>query len=112
MKRLLLFLLLFMSLSAMAQQNPKPFVIPELTSWQGSEGTLSPSMRIAVKGADKELQRIANLFAQDYLALTGRNLTIVKGSGKAGDIVLQIDKKATSLGKEGYELDINTQAVV
>ena len=112
MKRLLLFLLLFMSLSAMAQQNPKPFVIPELTSWQGAEGTLSPSMRIAVKGADKELQRIANLFAQDYLALTGRNLTIVKGSGKAGDIVLQIDKKATSLGKEGYELDINTQAVV
>ena len=112
MKRLLLFLLLFMSLSAMAQQNPKPFVIPELTSWQGAEGELTPSQRIAVKGADKELQRIANLFAQDYLALTGRNLTIVKGSGKAGDIVLQIDKKATSLGKEGYELDINTQAVV
>ena len=112
MKRLLLFALLVMSLSAMAQTNPKPFIVPELTSWQGAEGELTPSQRIAVKGSDKELLRIANLFAEDYQTLTGRAITVVKGSGKAGDIVLQLDKKSTSLGKEGYELDINTQAVV
>ena len=112
MKRLLLFALLVMSLSAMAQTNPKPFIVPELTSWQGAEGELTPSQCIAVKGSDKELLRIANLFAEDYQTLTGRAITVVKGSGKAGDIVLQLDKKSTSLGKEGYELDINTQAVV
>lgn len=112
MKRLLLFALLVMSLSAMAQTNPKPFIVPELTSWQGAEGELTPSQRIAVKGSDKELLRIANLFAEDYQTLTGRAITVVKGSGKAGDIVLQLDKKSISLGKEGYELDINNQAVV
>lgn len=112
MKRILLILLAFISLSAAAQTNPKPFVIPELTSWEGAEGALAPSNRIAVKGSDKELMRIANLFAEDYQTLTGKTLTVVKGSGKAGDIVLQLDKKATSLGKEGYELNIGTQAVV
>lgn len=112
MKRILLILLAFISLSAAAQTNPKPFVIPELTSWKGAEGVLAPSNRIAVKGSDKELMRIANLFAEDYQTLTGKTLTVVKGSGKAGDIVLQLDKKATSLGKEGYELNIGTQAVV
>lgn len=112
MKRILLILLAFISLSAVAQTNPKPFVIPELTSWEGAEGALAPSNRIAVKGSDKELMRIANLFAEDYQTLTGKTLTVVKGSGKAGDIVLQLDKKATSLGKEGYELNIGTQAVV
>lgn len=112
MKRILLILLAFISLSAAAQTNPKPFVIPELTSWEGAEGVLAPSNCIAVKGSDKELMRIANLFAEDYQTLTGKTLTVVKGSGKAGDIVLQLDKKATSLGKEGYELNIGTQAVV
>ena len=104
--------MILMGVTAMAQNNPKPFVIPELTSWQGGSGELTPSLRVAVKGSDKELLRIANLFAEDYLALTGKSLSVVKGNGKEGDIVLQIDKKSTSLGKEGYQLDINSQAVV
>ena len=52
------------------------------------------------------------LLAADYKLLTGRELSVVKGSGKAGDIVLQLDKKATSLGKEGYKLSVGEQAVV
>ena len=110
MKKLLVVLFAVIGLGAMAQ-NPKPFIIPELTEWTGAEGELQPSGRVAVKGSDKELMRIATAFAEDYKLLTGRDLTIVKGSGKAGDIVFQLDKKATSLGAEGYELDITDKAI-
>ena len=110
MKKLLVVLFAVIGLGAMAQ-NPKPFIIPELTEWTGAEGELQPSGRVAVKGSDKELMRIATVFAEDYKLLTGRDLTIVKGSGKAGDIVFQLDKKATSLGAEGYELDITDKAI-
>ena len=111
MKKLLVVLFAVIGLGAMAQ-NPKPFIIPELTEWTGAEGELQPSGRVAVKGSYKELMRIATVFAEDYKLLTGRDLTIVKGSGKAGDIVLQLDKKATALGAEGYELDITDKATV
>ena len=112
MKRLLIIAAMLLCVSVNAQNNPKPFVIPELTSWTGAEGELKPSGRVVVKGSDKELMRIANEFVADYKLLTGRELMVVKGNGKAGDIVLQLDKKATSLGKEGYELNVGEQAVV
>ena len=112
MKRLMLVIAVLLCVTVSAQNNPKPFVIPEITSWSGAQGDLTPSGRVAVKGSDKELMRIANAFAADYKLLTGRELTVAKGSGKAGDIVLQLDKKATSLGKEGYELNVGEQAVV
>ena len=112
MKRFLIVIAMLLCVTVSAQNNPKPFVIPEITSWTGAEGNFTPSGRVAVKGSDKELQRIAAAFVADYKLLTGRDLTVVKGSGKAGDIVLQLDKKATSLGKEGYELNVGEQAVV
>ena len=112
MKRFLIVIAMLLCVSVSAQNNPKPFVVPEITSWRGAEGNFVPSGRVAVKGSDKELQRIAGAFVADYKLLTGRDLTVVKGGGKAGDIVLQLDKKATSLGKEGYELNVGEQAVV
>ena len=112
MKRFLIVIAMLLCVSVSAQNNPKPFVVPEITSWIGAEGNFVPSGRVAVKGSDKELQRIAGAFVADYKLLTGRDLTVVKGGGKAGDIVLQLDKKATSLGKEGYELNVGEQAVV
>ena len=112
MKRFLIVIAMLLCVSVSAQNNPKPFVIPELTSWTGAEGNFTPSGRVAVKGSDKELIRIANEFVADYKLLTGRELIVVKGSGKAGDIVLQLDKKATSLGNEGYQLKVGEQAVV
>ena len=112
MKRFLIVIAMLLCVSVSAQNNPKPFVVPEITSWIGAEGNFVPSGRVAVKGSDKELQRIAGAFVADYKLLTGRDLAVVKGGGKAGDIVLQLDKKATSLGKEGYELNVGEQAVV
>ena len=69
MKKLLVVLFAVIGLGAMAQ-NPKPFIIPELTEWTGAEGELQPSGRVAVKGSDKELMRIATVFAEDYKLLT------------------------------------------
>ena len=97
MKRLMLVIAVLLCVTVSAQNNPKPFVIPEITSWSGAQGDLTPSGRVAVKGSDKELMRIANAFAADYKLLTGRELTVAKGSGKAGDIVLQLDKKPLRL---------------
>ena len=51
MKKLLVVLFAVIGLGAMAQ-NPKPFIIPELTEWTGTEGELQPSGRVAVKGSD------------------------------------------------------------
>lgn len=84
---------------ARAQVNPKPFVVPELKSWQGAEGSVLPSGRIVV--ADAKLRTVAQALADDYQTLFGRTLTIAKGKSRAGDIVLTL-KKDASLGEEGY----------
>ena len=86
-KYLFCILLAMWTAASSAEPNRKPFVIPELKSWTGAEGMFTPSGRIAVKG-DKEMTRIADAFAQDYHALTGKTLKVIKGSGKAGDFVL------------------------
>ena len=98
--------------SLRAEINPKPFVIPELTSWTGAEGMFAPSGRVAVKSGNKELMRIAQEFAADYKLLTGKELSVVKGGGKVGDFVLEVNKKQTALGAEGYNLEIGEKAVM
>jgi DeoR/GlpR family transcriptional regulator of sugar metabolism len=98
-------------LELQAEVNPKPFVVPELKTWTGAEGMFAPSGRIAVKGGDKELMRIAQAFAADYELLTCRTLKVEKGSGKAGDFVLALNKKDATLGAEGYKLEIADKAV-
>ncbi len=92
-----------------ADVNPKPFVIPELKIWTGAEGQTALSGRIVVKSS--KLNAVANALAADYEQLTGRKLTVVTGSAKAGDIVLSVSKDK-KLGNEGYTLQIgNTVAL-
>ncbi len=92
-----------------ADVNPKPFVIPELKTWTGAEGQTALSGRIVVKSS--KLNAVANALATDYEQLTGRKLTVVTGSAKAGDIVLSVSKDK-KLGNEGYTLQIgNTVAL-
>ena len=86
-----------------ADINPKPFVVPELQSWTGSDGFTALSGRIVLKS--NKLKGVAETLAKDYKALTGKDLKIVTGSAKAGDVVLSL-KKDKSLGEEGYALNI------
>lgn len=105
MKKIILALTawLMLSLPAAAQVNGKPFVVPELTQWAGTQGTLTPSGSIVVRSA--QLQALGRQFAADYELLTGHALAVKKGKPAEGDFVLQLTKDK-ELGQEGYRLDI------
>lgn len=108
---------LFVATMSWAEINPKPFVIPELTSWQGAEGSFVPSGRVVV--TTKELQAVAEAFVADYRTMFGKDLTIVQLKSKkdkllAGDIVFTLtpDNGETKLGEEGYTLAVGETAEV
>ena len=84
--------------------NVKPFVVPEITQWQGAEGMMTLSGRVVVTNAS--LSSMAQSFAQDYKLLTGKSLKIVSNEKpQKGDIVFRL-KKDKSLGQEGYSMNI------
>lgn len=85
--------------------NPKPFVVPELKEWTGSEGSTALTGRIVVKSG--KLRDVAQTLASDYGQLTGKPLTVATGTAKAGDIVLAL-KNDKALGQEGYRMDIGS----
>ena len=87
-----------------ADVNPKPFVVPELKSWTGAEGQTSLSGRIVVKTA--KANSVAQSLVDDYKEMFGKELVVVKGAAKAGDIVLTL-KSDKSLGNEGYVMNID-----
>ena len=93
-----------------AQVNEKPFVTPELTSWQGAEGRVVPSGRVILKGNVKVLGPVVDRLIEDYRALTGQELTIAKGKAKAGDFVFAVNKQVK--GEEAYKLQIGQQIQV
>ncbi len=98
-------LLVLFALPAVAEVNPKPFVVPEMQNWVGAEGRLTLSGRLVV--ADKKLKSVAERFAEDYKLLTGKGLTVVSGSPKSGDVVMSLKKKDRALGAEGYRLSVS-----
>ncbi len=87
--------------AAWADVNPKPFVVPEVKTWQGAEGATQLSGRVIAKSA--KLASVAEALAKDYGEMFGRQLTVATGKAQNGDIVLTLggDKK---LGAEGYTL--------
>lgn len=89
---------------AFAQTNAKPFVVPELTQWNGAKGTMALSGRVVV--SNKKLTKTAQDLCRDYQLETGKTMTVVQGMPGKGDIVLAI-KQDKKLGKEGYRLNIS-----
>lgn len=96
-----------------AAVNPKPFVIPELKQWTGKEGSFTPgaNTKIVCTSASPELQRIAQMFADDYQRMFGQTLNVTQGKASSGDFVLSLsnDKK---LGDEGYEIKVTDRVVL
>ena len=84
-----------------AANNKKPFVIPELQEWRGSQGMFTPTAtsRIVYTGKDPSVVRVANQFAEDYETMFGRKLAVVQGRASAGDFVFSIsgDKQLANL---------------
>ena len=96
--------------AAAAVDNPRPFVVPELTSWQGARGDFHPTGRIVV--TDRAFLPVAERFAADYAELFSRRLTVVQGKGRAGDLVLSRADRRDTLGAEGYRLTIGETATI
>ena len=88
-----------------ADINPKPFVVPELKTWSGAEGQTALSGRIVVKNA--KLKAVAAALAADYKEMFGKELTIMNGATKGGDVVLSL-KKDKALGDEGYTMNVGS----
>ena len=109
MKRLCsLIALLCLVLQGIAAQNAKPFVIPELKEWKGNTGTLTlnENTRIVYPKNQPELQRIAQMVAEDCKTMFNYTPAIAEGKGQKGDIILAL-KKDKKLGKEGYTINIS-----
>ncbi len=93
-----------------AGANAKPFVVPALREWLGRQGEFIPSkkMVLMIDPSHKvALNQTAQTFAADYAAMFGKKMTIKYGSPKRGNIYLTLSNADTTLGNEGYTLDIN-----
>ena len=92
------------AMAVSAKVNEKPFVVPELTSWTGAEGSVTLSGRIVVKNG--AMRQVAQALAADYEQMFGKKLTVVSGKVRRGDVVIG-KSKIVSLGDEGYRIDIS-----
>ena len=101
-------------IGAVGRSGSKPFVIPELKSWDAGTGAFIPeeSFRIAVPSGDAELLRVAGILASDWETLSGYRPEVISGKGGKGDIILTIKndnnlKKLSGGSDECYSLDIS-----
>lgn len=94
--------------------NSKPFIIPELRSWKGREGTfpINDKTQLVYSRKTPELERIAKALSDDYALFFGKTLTIKTGKAHTGDIELRIRKAKKESTKEGYEIDIRNKVVL
>ena len=99
-----------------AGDNAAPAVLPELQEWKGRTGdfTLTDSSKIVY--ADDDLKSAADEMAADYEDLTGKTITVVKGTSADvadGDFFFaKTENKNLGLMKEGYQMDISNKIVV
>ncbi len=94
---------------AQAQVEQKPFVVPELQTWRGGEGTFTPtsSARVVYAGGN-EARITASRFAASYKELTGMELAVVKGKPRQGDFAF-VQRKKKGEADESYTLRISSQ---
>lgn len=94
-----------------AEKNAKPFTAPEIREWKGATGELTLPQSPIIIYSDATLQPIANIFAEQYKALTGTEPEVKAGKATAGDIILSL-KPAKGLGNEGYTLEIGKKVTI
>lgn len=97
--------------ASLQAENAKPFVIPELKEWKGSEGMFVPEKEMRIVYKDTKAEAVARQFADDYWSMFGVRPEIVQDSPRKGDIYLafKADKK---LGKEGYTINVDDRIKV
>ncbi|MFJ2770327.1 family 20 glycosylhydrolase [Streptomyces sp. NPDC087300] len=81
-----------------------PRTVPALTDWTPAEGSYhyGPATRLVAR--DPASRRVAATLADDLDAAGRDAVRITAGRARAGDIVIDVDRKRRALGAEGYEL--------
>ena len=99
------------TMTAPAGANPAPKILPELREWVGGTGTFANARRVLY--ADASLKEMAEQFASDYAAVTGKTLTVAEGADAgAGDILFALtDDTSLGLKDEGYLLSATAQSI-
>lgn len=98
------------------KDNKAPLVLPELREWKGMQGNyeLTSSSRVIYASAD--LKETAEIFAKDYLDMTGKKLTVISGTkedAKKGDIFFALTKDTSKgLMEEGNLITIDDAVTV
>lgn len=88
--------------------NPKPFVIPSLREWHGEKGVfnITSSSKIIIEQNTSENLEVAKLLQEDLQKQFGYKLEITSTKkASKGDIFIS-KKKDTTLGNEGYAMEI------
>ncbi|MFI3317468.1 MAG: family 20 glycosylhydrolase [Rikenellaceae bacterium] len=100
-------------ISATAAPNPKPFVIPELREWSGSEGAfvIDKKSQITITSTQEGIREAAEALAIDYNKMFDQKIAIKNGKPKAGSIIFNIVSDE-SLGDEGYTIEIGDMITV
>lgn len=108
MRKILLSLCLLVATMLVAQ-TPKPFVIPELKTWESHNGTFTLSSATAVS-SDAALNDVAKRFVTDYKKLIGDELNLKSASSQA--IYFTLNKSVLAdKGVEAYQIDITPEKI-
>ena len=94
-------------LTALATQAEQCRIIPQPHSVEFKKGEMMVGSRIVI--GSPELKTLAEVVAEEFHLLTGKNLSIASGKPIAGDVHLQIDP---TLKGEAYEASVDRQAAV
>ncbi|MFQ8706956.1 MAG: discoidin domain-containing protein, partial [Thomasclavelia sp.] len=86
--------------------NEVPTTVPTIQEWNGATGTyhLTSSSRIIVQ--DESLSKAAQITKDDIKDLFGLDVEISNAVPKKGDIVLTKENADTTIGNQGYTLEI------
>lgn len=99
------------SMKGSEQGEAAPVILPELREWKGGTGRFTAFARVTYK--DAPLKEMAEQFASDYQALTGRSIEVAKAdAAQAGDVffTLGADKKR-GLKEEGYLIEATADKI-
>ncbi len=97
-------------------ENPRPRVIPGLQEWLGGSGYFSPTAQTRLIYNDRAglgLRAAVEDFAQDFLRLTGLDLSIEEGEEAVPNSIFFTSQSEDvyELGPEGYMLEIRGEGV-
>lgn len=101
------------SMTAKAEANAAPQVLPELREWVGGEGQFAASVAKRVVYGQDSLKVMAEDFAADFQIITGVKLEVVQGAAaQAGDIFFTLGAdKVQGLKDEGYLLEASANSI-